>query len=44
MERLTIEFDGNYIPAEMCPVSRDGEVDDVDGCKDYCDKMNGACE
>lgn len=41
MERLTIEFDGNYVPVGMCSTSRDGEVDDLDGCKDYCEMVEG---
>lgn len=38
MERLTVAIgDGNYIPRALCSVGRDGEIDDYDGCVDYCE-------
>ncbi len=48
MERLTVAIeDGNYIPRALCTVGRDGEVDDYDGCVDYCvcgcDQECGEC-
>ena len=44
MEKLMIEFDGNYIPKKMCSIARNGEVDEIDGCSDYCiDSCNGEC-
>lgn len=36
MERLTIEYDGHYVPEKLCTVNRYGEADDCEGC--------GGCE
>ncbi len=43
MERLTIQFDGNYVPADMCTTTPGGEVDDLDGCIDYCEMIDQNC-
>ena len=38
MKRLTVKIDdGNYIPRALCSIGRDGEIDDYDGCADYCE-------
>ena len=38
MERLTTRLeDGNYISTMLCTTGMDGEVDDVDGCNEYCE-------
>lgn len=40
MERLTKKVDelGNqYIPTALCSIGRNEEVDDYEGCKDYCE-------
>lgn len=38
MKRLTVAIEeGNYIPKAMCGFGRDGNVDDYDGCVDYCE-------
>lgn len=38
MKRLTVEIeDGIYIPRALCSFGRDGEIDDYDGCADYCE-------
>lgn len=44
MERLTIEFDGNYVPVGLCATTPEGEVDDLDGCKDHCEMIGEKCE
>ena len=36
MERLTIEYDGNYVPKALCSVDRYGQADDCDICHEYC--------
>lgn len=36
MERLTIDFCGNWVPKALCSVGADGLVNDCDGCRDYC--------
>lgn len=45
MKRLTVDIgDGNYIPRAPCGIGRDGEVDDYDGCADYCEcSCEGEC-
>lgn len=44
MERLTIKLDDkNYIPIALCTTCRDGQVDDLDGCEEYCDSCDGEC-
>lgn len=36
MERLTIEYCGEYVPKEMCSIDRLGGADDCDLCCEYC--------
>lgn len=36
MERLTIEYCGEYVPKELCSIDRLGGADDCDLCCDYC--------
>lgn len=36
MERLTIEYCGEYVPKELCSIDRFGGADDFDLCCDYC--------
>ncbi len=45
MERLTVKIDNEtYIPRALCGIGRDGEVDDYDGCAEYCeDGCEGEC-
>lgn len=44
MERLTTKIDDlNYIPTATCTIARDGKVNDIDGCKEYCDSCDGDC-
>lgn len=44
MERLTTKIeDKNFIPTALCSTGRDGEVDDIDGCKEYCDQCKEEC-
>ena len=38
MERLTIEYDGQYMPKEMCSIDRFGGADDCDTCGETCEK------
>ena len=36
MERLTIEYCGEYVPRELCSIDRMGGADDCDLCSEYC--------
>ena len=36
MERLTIEYCGEYVPRELCSIDRLGGADDCDLCCEYC--------
>lgn len=36
MERLTIEYCGEYVPKELCSIDRLGNADDCDLCCEYC--------
>ena len=36
MERLTIEYCGEYAPKELCSIDRLGGADDCDLCCEYC--------
>lgn len=36
MDRLTIEYCGNYVPKELCSIDRLGGADDCDLCCEYC--------
>ena len=36
MERLTIEYQGEYVPKELCSIDRMGKADDCDLCCEYC--------
>lgn len=36
MERLTIEYCGEYVPKDMCSIDRLGGADDCDLCCEYC--------
>ena len=36
MENLMTRYYGGYILKELCGIGRDGEIDDIDGCSDYC--------
>lgn len=36
MERLTIEYCGEYVPKDMCSIDRFGGADDCDLCCEYC--------
>lgn len=39
MERLTIEYDGQYMPKEMCSIDRFGEADDCETCDVMCEEF-----
>lgn len=39
MERLTIEYCGEYVPRELCSIDRLGGADDCDLCCEYCKAM-----
>lgn len=43
MERLTIEYDGQYVPKKLCTINSFGEADDCEICNDYCNGI-GYCE
>lgn len=36
MERLTMEYCGEYVPKELCSIDREGGADDCDLCCEYC--------
>lgn len=36
MERLTMEYCGEYVPKELCSIDRFGGADDCDLCCEYC--------
>lgn len=36
MDRLTIEYCGEYVPRELCSIDRLGGADDCDLCCEYC--------
>lgn len=36
MERLTVEYCGEYVPRELCSIDRLGGADDCDLCCEYC--------
>ena len=38
MERLTIEYDGQFVPKEICTINRHGEADDCDTCEETCEE------
>ena len=36
MDRLTIDYCGEYVPKDMCSIDRLGGADDCDLCYEYC--------
>ncbi len=47
MDRLTIEYGGEYVPKDMCSIDRLGGADDCDLCCEYCkatEEGNADCE
>lgn len=44
MNRLTIDYDGNYVPKKLCTIDRDGGADDCDDCKTYCVSIEEQCD
>ncbi len=44
VDRLTVKFGDNYILKSCVVINRYGEVDDVDGCIEYCATIHGDCE
>lgn len=36
-ERLTIDYDGKFVPKACCTIDRYGKADDCDGCQEICD-------
>lgn len=43
MERLTIRYDGHYVPEKLCTIDRYGDADDCDDCANYCKDCEGVC-
>lgn len=39
MERLTIEYCGNYVPKELCSIDKQGGADDCELCYENCKAM-----
>jgi len=44
MPRLTIKYDGDYAPKELCSIDRTGEADDCLSCREICEDEDGLCE
>lgn len=44
MERLTIEWCGNYAPKELCSKDELGEVNGCDSCEEYCVMADFDCD
>lgn len=44
MERLTIEYCGNYAPKKLCSIDRLGGADDCETCKEHCEEVCCDCE
>lgn len=44
MERLTINFDENYVPKKLCTINRFGELDDCDRCPGDDGNCEGDCD
>lgn len=42
-ERLTIKYDGNFVPKELCTIDRNGDADDCDNCINTCDDYDFDC-
>lgn len=38
MERLTIKYDGLFVPKKICTTDRFGEADNCDPCDSVCDE------
>lgn len=36
MKRLTVEYNGFYVPEKLCTINRSGKVDDVEICPQHC--------
>lgn len=43
MERLTIEYDGYFVPKKICTIDREGGADDCEMCTDICDDKCDSC-
>lgn len=38
-ERLTIKYDGNFVPKACCTINRYGEADDCSSCDEICEEV-----
>ncbi len=43
MERLTIDYDGYFVPKKLCKIDREGVADDCEMCPDICDERCDLC-
>lgn len=43
MDQLMTKYCDGYIPTKLCGIGRDGEVDDIDGCSNYCKDRDYNC-
>ena len=44
MERLTIEYCGNYAPKKLCSIDRLCGADDCETCEEHCKEVCCDCE
>lgn len=44
MERLTIKYNGQYVPKKMCAINRFGEIDGCALCAKYCGLCNNCTD
>lgn len=40
-ERLTIKYDGAFVPKACCTIDRNGDADDCGSCDEICKQFNG---
>lgn len=44
MEKLMIEYCGNYVPKTLCTIDRYGKPDDCISCGEFCETVDCECE
>lgn len=43
-ERLTIKYDGNFVPKEFRSIDRNGNVEGCNSCEEICSDIYDGCE